>query len=83
VTVARSPHPEKQKSGTTAIPGGREIDSREEQSQNADSPIIESLLPLSNVTLESLLQREKQRLEMLTIEEGMQIDFSDGTESGH
>jgi hypothetical protein len=49
----------------------------DEQLSNADSPRIDTLEPLSNVTLESFEQQAKQPFGMVSIDEGMQIDFSD------
>jgi hypothetical protein len=56
--------------------GGRQINFSDQQRQNADSPITESLLPFSNVTLERLLQFAKHPFEIASIDEGIQIEFS-------
>jgi hypothetical protein len=51
-----------------------QIDSRDEQHQNADSPKIEILPFDSNVTFNSLLQELKHELAILSADDGMQID---------
>jgi hypothetical protein len=55
-----------------------QIDPSDEQEENADSPRIETRLPVSNVRLESLQQSAKHNLEMVSTEDGMQIDSTHG-----
>jgi hypothetical protein len=54
-----------------------QIDESDEQPENADSAIDESLEPDSNVTVERDLHLEKHHLPRLSTEEGMKIDESD------
>jgi anti-sigma regulatory factor (Ser/Thr protein kinase) len=56
---------------------GIQIDFSDEQPRNAKSPRIESREPTSNVTLERFAHPEKQRTEMISTDEGRQIDCSD------
>jgi hypothetical protein len=58
-----------------------QIDESDEQLQNADSPIEESLESESNVTVESDLHARKDQFPSSLTEEGMQIDESDEQES--
>jgi hypothetical protein len=56
---------------------GTTIDSSDEHIANARSPKSEIREPDSNVSSESLVQREKQLAGMASIDGGMQIDLSD------
>jgi hypothetical protein len=67
----------KQNHAIISTDGGMQIDLSDEQPAKADSPRVESLLPLSNVTLESFSHPAKQNFEMISTEEGMQIACSD------
>jgi hypothetical protein len=51
-----------------------QIDFSDEQRSNADSPIIESRLPRSNAMAERDTQKEKQYLEMVSTDKGIEID---------
>jgi hypothetical protein len=64
----------KQDSEIVSIDEGRQIDSSDEQSENADSPRSESLDPLSNVKVARHSHDLKQELEIVSIEDGIQID---------
>jgi hypothetical protein len=57
-----------------SIDDGMQIDRSDEQFANADSPSFEILQSLSNVKIERFVHLKKQELEMLSIDEGMQID---------
>jgi hypothetical protein len=50
-----------------------QIDSSDEQSEKAYSPKAEILAPDSNSSSRRLLQRRKQNLEIVSIDDGMQI----------
>jgi hypothetical protein len=54
-----------------------QIDESDEQYENEDSSIDESLEPDSNVTVERDSHREKHCLPSFSTDEGMQIDESD------
>jgi hypothetical protein len=56
---------------------GTEIDRNEEQYENAKSSRLASLMPALKVTFERLLQWLKQNFEILSIDEGIQIDSSE------
>jgi hypothetical protein len=51
-----------------------QIDFSDEQPQNTDLPIIESWLSFSNVTLERDVQDSKHDSEIVSMDEGIQID---------
>jgi hypothetical protein len=51
-----------------------QIDSRDEQAKNADSPTRESLEPVPKDKRERFLQALKQNSEILSTDEGMQSD---------
>jgi hypothetical protein len=53
VTLESPSQPAKQLSPRTSTDDGRQIDESDEQSENADDFIRESLEPVSNITLES------------------------------
>jgi hypothetical protein len=55
---------------------GSETD-RSEQRDNLDSPRVETWPPGSNVNFERRGQCSKQKLEMILVDEGIQIDSSD------
>jgi hypothetical protein len=57
-----------------SIDEGIQIDSSDEQLENADSPRFEILEPLSNVKIERFVHLKKQYEEMVPIDEGIQID---------
>jgi hypothetical protein len=61
----------------TSIDEGMQIDESNEQRQNADLSICESLEFDSNLTHESSSHGEKQFSPMSSTDEGMQIDESD------
>jgi hypothetical protein len=75
--LRRRGHVSKQDPEISSTDEGMQIDSRDEQRQNADLLRIETRLPLSNVTLERLPEPEKQPLGMLSMDEGMQMHSSD------
>jgi hypothetical protein len=60
-----------------SIDEGIQIDSSDEQLENADSPRVDTLQPISIVKMERFVQSWKQWLEMVSIDEGIQIDSSD------
>jgi hypothetical protein len=60
-----------------AADAGIQIDRRDEQSENADSPRHESLEPDSNLKSESFEHMKKQNWNIVSVEEGTQIDRSD------
>jgi hypothetical protein len=66
-----------------SIAGGRRIDVSDEQEANADSPRIERLLGLSNVTIERDKHKPKQDSEMVRTDEGRQIDLSEQSENAN
>jgi hypothetical protein len=53
-----------------------QIDFRAEHREKTLSPKLDSLLSLSNVTLEREVQPLKHSLEMVSTDDGTQIDFS-------
>jgi hypothetical protein len=53
---------------------GMQIDFRDEQASNADSPSLDIRERLSNVTVERSSHIEKQKFEITSIDDGMQID---------
>jgi hypothetical protein len=53
------------------------IDESDEQHKNADFPRPERREPDSNVTFESALHPSKQRWQITSTDDGMQIDGSD------
>jgi hypothetical protein len=57
-----------------SIEEGIQIDSSDEQYENADSPSSEIWQPRSNVNVERCLQQVKQDFEMTSMDEGIQID---------
>jgi hypothetical protein len=57
-----------------------QIDGSDEQAQEAEFSMRESVEPRSNVTLESLLHSQKQHLQKISTDEGMQMDDSDEQE---
>jgi hypothetical protein len=57
-----------------------QIDESDEQEENADLPIDESLESDSNMTVERDWHSEKQPVPSISIEEEMQIDESDEQE---
>jgi hypothetical protein len=57
-----------------SIDEGIQIEGSDEQFANASSPRFEILQSLSNVKIERHVQLEKQDLEMVSIDEGIQID---------
>jgi hypothetical protein len=56
---------------------GIHIPSRDEHREKADSPRIETQLLVSDVTIERPLQDAKHDVGIVSIDEGMQIDWSD------
>jgi hypothetical protein len=60
----------------TSTDAGIQIDVSVEHSQKASSLRTEIVLPLSKVKSKSCPQNAKQALGIVSIEEGMQIDFS-------
>jgi hypothetical protein len=58
----------------TSVDEGMQIDASEEQKANADSPRVDKLDPFSNETLERLLASAKHDPEMVSTDEGIQID---------
>jgi hypothetical protein len=54
-----------------------QIDRRNKHSSNADFPKIETLEPASNVKFERVQQSLKQALEIVSTDEGIQIDSRD------
>jgi hypothetical protein len=59
---------------------GMQINESDEQEENADSPIEESLEQYSNVTIERELHSLKHQLPSILTDEGIQIDPSNGHE---
>jgi hypothetical protein len=59
------------------IDEGMQIEESDEQYENADSPRVESLQPDSNVTVKSFPQDWKQCAEIVSTDEGIQIDPSE------
>jgi hypothetical protein len=57
-----------------SIDEGIQIECSDEQFPNANSPRPETLQQLSNVKIERFLQPLKQFLEMVSTDEGIQID---------
>jgi hypothetical protein len=55
---------------------GTPIDCRAEHCENVRSPKLDSWLSASNVTFERAEQPLKQALEMVSSDDGTQIDFS-------
>jgi hypothetical protein len=58
----------------TTIDEGRQIDRSDKQSSKADPPRIEILEPVSNVTVERAWQLLKVESEIVSIDDGIQID---------
>jgi hypothetical protein len=54
-----------------------QIDESDEQDENANRSIRETLQPDSNLTLESALHQRKQPSQRSSTDDGMQIDESD------
>jgi hypothetical protein len=67
-------HPKKQWLGMFLIDEGIEIDRSEKQRENADSPRVEMRQPGANAKFARLLQSLKQEMEIVSTDEGMQID---------
>jgi hypothetical protein len=61
----------------TSTDDGRQIDESNEQSQNANSSIRESLESDSKLTFDKFRHPEKQFSEMISTDDGIQIDESD------
>jgi hypothetical protein len=67
----------KQDPEIVSIDAGRQIDRRDEQAANADSPKIEFREPNSNITVRRFLHDLKHSRGMSSISEGRQSDPSD------
>jgi hypothetical protein len=70
-------HSRKQKLSRTSTVAGREIDSNDEQSENANSPNRASFDPDSMTIFESEEQRMKQKLSTTVTVAGREIDCND------
>jgi hypothetical protein len=77
VIVERELHPLRQYSQIFSTEGGIQIDESDEQSENAQRSIHESLELDSNVIVERDLHSLKQYSQIFSTEEGIQIDESD------
>jgi hypothetical protein len=64
----------KQDAGIVTLAGGREIDRSDVQHSNADSPTTDSFELGSHATFRRPMQYRKQQSEILSTDEGMQID---------
>jgi hypothetical protein len=64
----------KQDGAMTLIEEGIQIDSSHEQFPNAYSPRVESLDPASKVKSQRLMQEAKHSVEIVSIDDGRQID---------
>jgi hypothetical protein len=74
VTIERVAHLLKQKSESVTTDEGIQTDRRDEQSENAELPKLESLQPDSNAKSERFVQYMKQIGEIALTDEGRQID---------
>jgi phosphoenolpyruvate synthase/pyruvate phosphate dikinase len=77
VTVERDAHPKKHRRERFLTDEGLEIDESGEHPSKADSRIVATVQPDSNVTVERDLHPEKHRGESFVTDDGMQIDESD------
>jgi hypothetical protein len=75
--VKRREQPEKHFAQIIVTEDGMQIIESEEQSENAESPIHNSVEPSSNVMLERDTHNEKQFAPRVSTLHGMQIDTSD------
>jgi hypothetical protein len=57
-----------------SIDEGIQIDGSDEQLENANAPRVVTRQQLSNVKIERFVQSKKQPDEMVSIDEGIQID---------
>jgi hypothetical protein len=73
MTPERAVQKEKQPSESVLTEEGMQIERRFEQSQNADSPRMAARDPNSNATCESLWQSWRQDSEIVSIDDGIQI----------
>jgi hypothetical protein len=83
VIVERDLHPLKHFSQIFSIEEGKQIDESDEQSQNAEFSIHESLEPDSNVIVESELHLSKPWSQILSTEEGTQIHSTEAATPVH
>jgi hypothetical protein len=67
-------HPEKEDPEIISTDEGIQIESSDEQFENADSPRIERREPASKLKSESCSQFEKQAFPSVSTDEGIQID---------